>query len=150
MKLASSEARNSAALAVSQAVPILPRSGTRALRASRTAAVDKPVACAIPVMATGVRGQRGDVDDRSGALLAHDRHGVLDGHPGGFEIDGEDAVKGRLIGPMGGPVAATADTDVVDQDVDPSPARLRLGDHGSAAGVARDVRLKGTGAAAFL
>ena len=44
MKLASSEARNKAAWAVSQAVPILPRSGTRALRASRTASVDDPIA----------------------------------------------------------------------------------------------------------
>src|SRR5580700_9472473 len=43
-KLASSEARNSAAWAVSQPVPILPRNGTRALRASRTAAVVDPVA----------------------------------------------------------------------------------------------------------
>src|SRR5580692_8727938 len=47
MKLASSEARNSAAWAVSQPVPILPRNGTRALRASRTSAVVDPVAAAI-------------------------------------------------------------------------------------------------------
>jgi len=54
MKLASSEARNKAAWAVSQAVPILPRSGTRVLRASRTASVDDPIASAIPEMAMGV------------------------------------------------------------------------------------------------
>src|SRR5882724_9914912 len=54
MKLASSEARNSAALATSQAVPILPRSGTRALRVSRTADVVAPIAAAIPEIAIGV------------------------------------------------------------------------------------------------
>src|SRR5208282_2923744 len=54
MKLASSEARNRAAWAVSQAVPILPRRGTRALRASRTASVDEPTAVAIPDTAMGV------------------------------------------------------------------------------------------------
>src|SRR3954449_10482679 len=42
MKLASSEARNSAALATSQAVPILPRSGTLASRAAATSARGLP------------------------------------------------------------------------------------------------------------
>ena len=51
---------------------------------------------------------------------------------------------------MGGAVAAAPNTDIVDQDVDPSPARPGLGDNRRAVGVARDVCLKRPCTAAFL
>src|SRR5256885_902229 len=54
MKLASSEARNSAALATSQAVPILRRSGTRASRSAATWARLLPLTRARVSTAIGV------------------------------------------------------------------------------------------------
>ena len=54
MKLASSEARNSAALATSQPVPIFLRSGTRALRMAATSARDLPQVRARVSTAIGV------------------------------------------------------------------------------------------------
>ena len=46
---------------------------------------------------------------------------------------------------MGRAVAVTSNTDIVDQDVDPSPARLGLGDDRCAVRVARNVCLKRRG-----
>ena len=54
MKRASSEARKSAALAVSHALPIPPFSGTIAARAARCSSSPRPSRAAVPWIAIGV------------------------------------------------------------------------------------------------
>ena len=173
MKFASSEARKSAALATSQAVPMRPRKGTRALRAATTSArllaharagvdrhgrvhqsrQDGVGANAVFGVLDGQLlgegdhrrlgrlvgdegvvlpgGDRGDVDDDAGALLAHDRQHVLARHHRAAQVDRVDAVEGLLGDGMGWGVAARdADADVVVEDVDAAPARVGGGDRG--------------------
>src|SRR4051812_50202670 len=87
MKLASSEARNSAALATSQAVPILPRSGTLASRAAATSARGLPL-----WRARGATPPRGVLSARRGELGGGPRFAVLVANLGG------DSVIVRLVG----------------------------------------------------
>ena len=93
MKFASSEARNSAALATSQAVPILWRSGTRASRAGG----DFGAALAAGAGA-GIDRHRRVHQSRQDDVGADAVFGVLDGELLG---EGDQAGLGRLVGDVG-------------------------------------------------
>ena len=71
------------------------------------------------------RRHRGNVDDCSAALLAHDRQNVLARHYRAAQIDRTDSIEhlfGELVERF--VAAANADPDVVVQDVDAPPAGL--------------------------
>ena len=172
MKRASSEARNRAAWAVSQPVPILPRSRTWASRSAQASAVGRPVARAMPagdghrrvheahhdrigpdavacvrlgdarrqaidrclgylvrhLRRTGHCRERRDVDDRSALLLSHRGDGGFDCQPHALQVHRHDAVEDILLQPVGRRIAAAADADGIEQDVQPTVARACLGD----------------------
>ena len=97
------------------------------------------------------RGERGDQDDRSRALRAHQRHDVLAGHHCAAQVDRHHAIKG-FLGDLGERLVAPRDAhpDVVVQDVDPAPALARGAYHGGQRGLARHVGFEGAAVAARL
>ncbi len=86
---------------------------------------------AVSVVSGRDRHERRDVDDGTGSLGSHVRDDVLAGPPHGLQVHVEDAVPRLLLEPPRRGVA-TADADVVVEDVDPTEhVHRRVGDRGA-------------------
>jgi hypothetical protein len=141
MKFASSDARNSAAFATSQAAHtefgILDGDLLSERDHRRLGRLVGHVGILLP------GGDRGDRDDDARALRAHHRQDVLAGHDGAAQVDGRDAVECRL-GDLGERRVAAGDAhaDIVVQHIDAAPTLPCSLDHRRERRLLGDVSLK--------